>query len=42
MNETVEDKNSLKYKFFTYKKSPYIFNDIKDWIMTLIVYLFFG
>lgn len=42
MNESLVDKSSLKYKYYTYKKSPYIYNDIKDWIMTLIIYLIFG
>lgn len=42
MNESQADKSSLKYKYFTYKKSPYIYNDVKDWIMTLVIYLIFG
>lgn len=42
MNESNVDKMSLHKKFFTYRKSPYIFNDIKDWIISLIILLLLG
>lgn len=42
LNETLIDKNVLKGKFKTYKKSPYIYNDVIDLYLTLILYIVLG